>query len=174
LQIGDLIQGIASTTAIVVAVRWILSAKGGKLPKKRGSEIIYSPKWQLQVLLVLGVGFCAGLGGWILHDVRQGISKNGEIAIMPVTFALLFLWVMTSEVITNEMGLTSRMWGYSRTLRWGDMTGITIRPDGSISLLSASAKPLVIAVSCVSASDVLIDEIKKRTNLTLTQQPRYR
>jgi hypothetical protein len=78
-------------------------------------------------------------------------------------FGLLFLWVTIGSVITNQDGITMKMLGYSRSLRWDEIRKISIDKRGTIILL-AETKKLAIDTR-FSARDHLLNQITNQTRL---------
>lgn len=159
----SIVGSIATVALIVIATRWLSSAKGAEFPKTRDSTHIYEIKWQWRA-----VGFVGGLFGivicvWSWYDLH---SPDGFLIAIAVIFVIAGLWLASGSIITDEAGVTKTVFFHSRSLAWKGIDEVRVhkKHGGAVELRSAS-RSLVID-SRLNAFQYFLKEVEERTGLS--------
>lgn len=153
--------GASSVALIASATRWLSNARGAEFPESYDGTRIYSLMWQWRAVGLAAFVFSLSLAIWSWLDLRH---LDPAIAIFSSVFALLGLWIGDGSVITNEVGITKRFLGHSRTLLWRDIHELRLlksRGEQAIELRTGSQKMRVDFR--INAFQHLLHEIEDRT-----------
>ena len=155
----------AVTIALIIfASRWLFSARGSDTPKVRGNRRVYTIKWQWQAVGSAGVVLGA-FGG--IESVRDLSSAPRIVSVVILlTVMLCGLWISIGTLTTDQDRITKSALGFSRSLRWKDLTEIRYhRAKGGAIEIRAGLKKIVVD-SRFNATKFLLDEIIARTHLS--------
>jgi hypothetical protein len=156
----------ATVAAIVVVVRWLLSAKSDERPTSHADANVYGIKWQWRVVL----GLVACTIGAIAVGFRREIFNQREWSAIVIfgSFLLISFWLATGSVRTDQSGISKRVLWHSRALSWSQITEIRVhRKQGGAIELRANSCRLVVDSRFV-AMPHLLDEIVEKTKLQPT------
>ncbi len=167
-SIGTLIGSISTVLLIVLATRWLISAKGADLPRTRKGVDIYGIKLQWRVVALANIVL------WVVILIGASHNFHSDPGSVLIGIAVLFIlggsWLAYESVNTAEVGISKRgLWG-SRTFRWTEITEIRIHArdgGGAIELRKGSQR--IVIDSRFVAYDHLLSEITERTELQLTR-----
>jgi hypothetical protein len=156
------ILAVFEVAAVVFAARWLLNANATQFPQTRGNTHIYGIKWQMRVIgctgsLVFLVIIIAFRHDWVIGGGRW-------LVWIPISLIFLGVGIATGSVATDENGITKKTVGFSRSIRWGEITEIRFHPKQSHLEVFAGPRKLSIDLRFV-AIQKLLDEIATRTNL---------
>jgi hypothetical protein len=159
--------GQAATVAlIVIATRWIYTAKGADFPAKQNGTNVYRIKWQFLALGLAGEGFfiILAVGSWL--DLRSLDRVTITASFMAALGLPICLSLATGSITTNQVGITRKGLWHSRSFRWGEVTQLKLhtKHGGAVELRTRSAK--MIVDFRIVAFQHLLDEIKNQTGLT--------
>jgi hypothetical protein len=153
---------VATVILIVVATRWIYSAKGADFPRSHDGVSVYGIKWQWRAISFAGGAFWAALSVWSSHDRR---SPYWIFIIISLVFVSMGLWIASGAVTTDQRGITKKVLWYSQSYRWGDITELRLhtKQGGAIELRAGPRK--LIIDSRFIAFRHLLNEIEGQTKL---------
>ncbi len=104
----SVVGSIATVALIVVATRWVSSAKGSQLPKTRDGASVYGIKWQWGAVGFAGGFFAVVMSVLSWHDLHR---PEWSLIAVSVIFLMLSLWLASGSVTTNQSGITkSSLW----------------------------------------------------------------
>jgi hypothetical protein len=153
---------VATVTLIVVAIRWIYGAKGADFPKSHDGVSVYGIKWPWRAIGFAGGTFWIVLSIWSSHDRR---SPYWAFIIISLVFVSMGLWIASGVVLTDQSGITKKVFWYSQSFRWGDITELRLhtKQGGAIELRAGPRK--IVIDSRFIAFRHLLDEIESQTKL---------
>lgn len=156
------ILGVSEVTAVVFVVRWLLNAKETQFPQIRGNTHIYGIKWQMRVIGCTGSLVFLVIIIAFRHD--WAIGSGRWLVWIPIALIFLGVGIATGSVATDENGITKKTFGFSRSIRWVEITEIRFHPKQNYLEVFASPRKLSIDLRFV-AIQKLLDEVATRTNL---------
>jgi hypothetical protein len=154
---------VATVALIVIASRWLFSARGAALPRTHDGSSIYGIKWQWRVVGLAGGAFWVIVSIWSWHDRHS--RPDGVLIAITLVFLTVGLWLASGSVTTNQTGITKRVLWRSRFFPWKDITELRVhkRQGGAIELRAGSEK-LIIDSRFVGFQH-LLNEIEDHTRL---------
>lgn len=161
-SITSFVGSTVTVALIVIATRWLISAKGAQLPKICDSVTVYGVKPAWRGLGLAVEVFWTVVIIWSWHDLHR--PDWGLIALF-AAFGLLALTISIGSVSTDQAGITYKFLWRTRRLLWKDVTEIRLhkRDGGCIELRSVTRK--IMVDSRFVAPEHLLEEIQKQTGL---------
>jgi hypothetical protein len=156
------VGSIATVALTAIAIRWVLGAKGAKLPKIQDGTSVYGIKWQWRGFGASGAAFSLVLLIWSWHDLHR---PDGVLTVASLIFITIGIWLASGSVRTDRIGITKRALWRSRSLRWDEVTEVRLhkKQGGAIEVRAGSRK--LIIDSRFVAFQHLLNEIEAHTKL---------
>jgi hypothetical protein len=142
--LADILSGTATVALITTATRWLSNTKGNEFPETHGVTSIYSIGRPWRVVGIASATFAALLSAWVSYDLRS--RPDGGTITISVLFVAMGLWLASGLVITDQAGITKKVFWYSRTLPWSEITEIRLlrkRGETAIELRSGPRKMVI-------------------------------
>lgn len=162
-SILTLVVQAVSVGLIVVASRWLFAAKGTDTPRVRGNIRIYTIKSQWRIVGMASAILCGAL---TIQSLRDFSSRAGWVSVILLSaLSLSGLWISIGTVTTDESTITKSTLGYSRSLRWEELTEIRShsKHGGAIEIRTGSKK--IVVDSRFNATKFLLEEIVGKSHL---------
>jgi hypothetical protein len=167
----NLLWQVATIALIVIATRWLFSARGTSVPIERGGDSLYRVKTQWRAVGVLASAFCAVLAAKSFGDLPSASSWVSLAIFLPLVAA--GLWIATGVVTINESGISKKILWYSKSIYWKDVTQLRIyrKQGGAIEVRSSSKKLIVDAR--INAFDHLLKQVLEHADLQCAAEDLY-